>query len=56
MQRQCENVAEKVNKNWLGPSIIKVDEQTRQLKAQTGFSVAQGEAGCLSLRGHRGKN
>ena len=50
MQRQCENVAEKVNRNWLGPSIIKVDEQKRQLKAQTGFFVVQGETGCLSPR------
>ena len=40
----------KLTKNWLGPSIIKVDEQERQLKAQTGFFVAQGETGCLSPR------
>ena len=40
----------KLTKNWLGPSIIKIDEQERQLKAQTGFFVVQGETSCLCPR------
>ena len=54
MQGNVRMSLKKLTKNWLGPSINKVDEQERQLKAQTGFFVAQGETQVVSVRGRRG--